>query len=371
MKILFLISSLDVGGAERQLALLACGLRQHGHDVTVVTFYDRGALRDEISAHDVRVLCLDKTGRWDVVGFTWRLMQTVRRVHPDILHGYMPVANVFALLSGKTVAPVTIVFGVRTSNMNLDRYDTVTRWSYRIERYLARWANLIIANSNAGATIYRALRSKPSVGVIPNGVDTGRFCVMPSTVSNLRQELTINQNDRVVGLVARLDPMKDIKTFLNAAAILVRDKPNLQFLIVGDGPAVYKQQLFDHAASLGLTNRVAWRTHQNDMTAIYNLCDVTALSSAFGEGFPNVVAEAMACGVRCVVTDVGDAASIVGETGLVVPPRQPEAMAAAIHKLLDSAVTANLPDPRARVLAEYNVDAMVERTEAALETLLQ
>ena len=105
------------------------------------------------------------------------------------------------------------------------------------------------------------------------------------------------------------------------------------------------------------------------MPAVYSALDLLCLSS-ISEGFPNVVAEAMACGVRCVVTDVGDAAAIVGETGLVVPPGRPEEMAAAIQELLEGLNAPSLPDPRARILSEYKVDIMVERTEAAFESLL-
>lgn len=370
MNIAFLIQSLESGGAERQLALLAQGLFDNGHTVTVIILRGGGRYESELQNAGVIVQSLEKQGRWDLIGPIRRLAKILFGLEPDILHGYMPVANVLARLVGSITPCKRVVFGVRASNMGLDQYDFVARWSYRIERFLARWADLIITNSDAGAAIYRGLSSNSPVGVVPNGIDTERFCVMPTSDLNLRKDLGINQHDRVVGLVARLDPMKDIETFLNAIAILHRDEPNLQFLIVGDGPAAYKQHLLDLAASLGLTDRIVWRAYQSDMTAIYNLCDVTALSSAFGEGFPNTVAEAMACGVRCVVTDVGDAAAIVGETGLVVPPRQPEAMATAISELLEGSNTASLPDPRARILSEYYVDAMVNRTESALAALL-
>ncbi len=369
---MFLISALDVGGAERQLVMLAKGLQQRGHNVTVVTFYDRGTLRDDLAEDAVPVVSLHKSGRWDIARFTWHLLRTVHRARPDVLHSYLTMPNLLAAALRPIMRPRHLVWGIRYANMDLAAYDWLSRLSYRLQRHFASRADLVIANSHAGQEM--AIREgypNNRVVHIANGIDVERFAPKHGNASSLRPQWTNNGDGPLIGIVARLDPMKDHETFLNAAALIAKKNPAVRFVCIGGGQDSLRTRLQAIAGELGIADRVVWADIVSDMPAAYQDLDLCVLSSAFGEGFPNVVAEAMACGVRCVVTDVGDAAAIVGETGLVVPPHQPEAMAAAIIKMLDNANTAILPDPRARILSNYTVGAMVARTEAALETLLQ
>ncbi len=174
--------------------------------------------------------------------------------------------------------------------------------------------------------------------------------------------------ETAVGVVGRLVPVKDHPTFLAAAARLRGEHPQARFVLVGDGPSGYRRSLIDEAARLGLGGQIVWAGERADMARVYNALDLLCLPSA-SEGFPNVLAEAMACGVPAVTTDVGDARSILGDTGEVVPPREPAALASALaHSLVLSADRRREMGEaaRARIVARYAVAAMVARTEAAL-----
>lgn len=371
LKILFLISTLDIGGAERQLVLLASGLRQRGHDVTVATFYDRGPLRQDLAAHEVPVVSLDKAGRWDIAGFAWRLVGLVRRTRPDILHTYLTVPNLSAAALRLVLRPSALVWGLRYANLDLAAYDWLSRLTYRLQRPFARFADLVIANSRAGFDMATGQGYPGSrLTVIPNGIDTARFAPAHDGAPPSRARWAGEDGGPLVGIVARLDPMKDHDTFLRAAAEIGRTRKTLRFVCIGGGAKALRTRLQALADDLGIADRVVWADTVADMPAAYRALDLCVLSSAYGEGFPNVVAEAMACGVRCVVTDVGDAAEIVGPTGRVVPPRSPSEMAAAIAELLDPATTAAMPAPRARIVEMFSVDKLVTRTESALSALI-
>jgi len=176
----------------------------------------------------------------------------------------------------------------------------------------------------------------------------------------------------VIGLVGRFDAKKDHGTFLHAAAIAARERDALRFVCVGDGPAADRRGLEALAQGLGLGDRVVWVGFRRDMSAVYGALDVATLTSSFGEGFPNVVAEAMACGVPCVATDVGDAAFILGDLGRVVPPRNPRALADRWMAALARESTAGIRSQgRRRIEENFGLELMIDRTEHALAALLE
>jgi glycosyltransferase involved in cell wall biosynthesis len=165
--------------------------------------------------------------------------------------------------------------------------------------------------------------------------------------------------------------MKDHPTFLHAAAELARENPRVSFVCVGEGPPAYRQRLADLTRELGLEGRVRWLPAQGNIHRVYNALDLLTSSSSSGEGFSNVIAEAMACGTRCVVTDVGDSAQIVGDTGIVVRPGDPHALADGWRRALRALEMGNLPDPRERIEQRFGLERLVAETEAALASLLQ
>lgn len=370
MKLLILSRSLNLGGAERQIVTLARALHARGHDVQVCTFYANGALEPELRAAGVPVHALEKRGRWDLLGFARSLVALVRRLEPDVLHSYLGTPNLFALLLRPLFPRLRLVWGVRASFMDLGQFGWASRMVYAAEARLARFVDLTIANSEAGKA-YAVSRGFPAdrTIVVPNGIDTVRFAPDSEARTRVRAEWGVPEDAPLVGMVARLDPMKGHPTFLRAAAVLSALRPEVRYVLVGGGPEAVRNALETLAGELGLGDRVVFAGARQDVAAVYSALDV-ATSASLGEGFPNVIGEAMACGVPCVVTDVGDSARIVDTLGVAVPPGQPEALAAGWERCFGEERTAIAHRVRARIVECYSVDRLAERTLEALSALL-
>lgn len=366
IRILFLNRRFDYGGAERQLIELVKGLDKTRFEVSLATFYDGGGLRQEIEAVEgVKLISLRKKARWDLLSFLWQLWRVARRHDPQIIHGYLDVANILSLLVGRSLG-ATVVWGMRASYMDLSHYDWLLGLSFRLERLLARSADLIIVNSKAGHA-HHVARGFPAdkMVVIPNGIDTERFNLDAKAGAEVRAEWGIPEDTTLIGLVARLDPMKDHWTFLKAAALLCKERDDVRFVCVGGGPECYARELRQFAEDIGVSDKVLWTGSRVDMPAIYNALSITT-SSSYGEGFPNTIGEAMACGVPCVVTDAGDSAWIVGDTGVVVPRRDPEALAGAWGACLRRDLGDMGRRARARVVEHFSLKQLVQQTEKAI-----
>lgn len=334
IRLLLLARSLEAGGAERQLVELARGLDPSQFAVTVALLYDRGPLRATAAEiPGVTLVTLGKAGRWDLLGPLARLVRLVRTEAVDVVYGSLDIANLYALAGGR-LGGAKVVFGVRSSYMDFSRYERSEGRVWRAVARASRAADLVIYNSFAGRdwALARGF-SRRNALVIQNGIDVARFRPDPEGARQVRQEWGIAAAARVIGLVGRIDPMKDHATFLGAAALLHRDDPDIRFVCIGEGPAGYASEVRAQAAQLGVEGALVWAGGRGDMPAVYSALDVLALSSR-GEGFPNVVGEAMACCVPCVVTDVGDAALIVGGEGIVVPREDAAALAAGLRRLL-------------------------------------
>jgi glycosyltransferase involved in cell wall biosynthesis len=373
-RVLFLIRSFGRGGAQRQLVSLAAALRRSGWDVSAACFYAGDAFQRELVRANVPVIDLRKRGRWDVAGFLWRLWRTFRNNDPDIVHGYLTVGNLLALLARLAHRRARVVWGVRSAYMDRSRYDWTSRLTFRLSCVFARLADVIIVNSEVGATHHAALGYPRSrIRVIPNGIDTTRFRFDADGRARLRQAWRVPDDALLVGLVGRLDPMKDHPTYLAAAATLAARDPRWRFVCVGEGKPDYAATLRSQADALGLGDRLIWAGPRGDMPAVYSALDVAA-STSYGESFPNVIAEAMACGRPCVVTDVGDSARIVGRCGAVVAAHDPAAFAAAVESILPWLAQRDAADDmhqaaRARIIDAYALDALLRNSTATLRAL--
>jgi glycosyltransferase involved in cell wall biosynthesis len=259
-----------------------------------------------------------------------------------------------------------LVWGARASNVDLSAYDWLTRLIYRFARVLSSAADVVVVNSRAGAA-HHSNQGYPQsrLQVIPNGIDTNRFQPDPVGRERLRREWGVPPHAPLVGLVGRLDPMKDHRTFLEAAAILAARHGDVRFVAVGGGAGLYADMLIDHAARAGISDRLTWAGIRADMPAVYSALDLST-STSVGEGFPNAVAEAMACGTPCVVTDVGDSAWIVGNPGEVVPARDPASLANAWENVLVKRPVWPSIERRARIVREFSVERLVTDTERLL-----
>jgi glycosyltransferase involved in cell wall biosynthesis len=372
MKLLFFIRDLAVGGSQRQLAVLAAALARRGHDVAVIVLYADGALETLLGASRARVLSIGKSSRWHALAPLARLRRLFLSERPDLVYAFLPTQTTLAALLLPPGLNTKLVFGLRAGGVQLDQYDALNALTYRSEAWLSRRADLAIANAHAvrADAIKRGLPAD-RIAVITNGIDADAMRNDADAGRAMRDAWGFSDKYFVIGCAARLDPMKDHVNLLQAAASFARENSDARFVCVGDGPGAYRLRLTTLAESLGLADRVVWVREVRDMKAAYNAFDIATLPSAFGEGFPNMIGEAMACGVPVAATDVGDVRLITGELGEVVPPKNPDLLCAAWRRLRQR--VAQDPglrnDTRDRIVANYSLDTMVRRTEDALDQL--
>jgi glycosyltransferase involved in cell wall biosynthesis len=374
IRVCFLIRQLNLGGAQRQLLELAKGLDRTKFEITILTFYDGGIYAAPAQQLEgVRYRSLHKRGRWDLFGFVRRLVRRLRQMPPQILHGYLGVSNLLCVLVKPLLRGVRIVWGMRASNMDWERYDWLENFVFGLQRFSSRWADLIIVNSQAGRDyLLRHDFPEHKMLVIPNGIDIEYFRPDDAARAQVRAEWKIGAEEKLIGMVARFDPMKDHATFLHAAAALLQTRDDVRFVVVGEGNLSYQNQLRAQFDVLLMTQKVRWVGARSDMPAVYNAMDIVTSSSAYGEGFSNVIGEAMACGVPCVATAAGDSAMIVGDAGIVIPPGNVEALREAWQKMLfsDSQLRRALGEKaRARIVENFSSRVLVQKTAEALVQL--
>ena len=372
LKLVFLIRRLTIGGAERQLVELSTGLDRNIFDVTVLCFYRGGEFVEELAKANIPVISLNKKGRWDIFRFLWRLRAMLRKIQPDVIHSYMTGANLVATLLKPVLPPTRIVWGIESAYIDHANYSWLERVTSPLEIILSRLPELIVFNSFAGRELHQSAGfARSRAVVIHNGINTERFAPNRKSGLLLRESWRIPNGALLIGIVGRVNPIKDHTTFLRAAAIFARSRPEARFICIGGGPRKYADELQALGRQLGLTDRVIWPGFVGDMPAAYNALDLCC-SSSYGEGTSNAIAEAMACAVPCVVTNVGDSAFIVGDTGIVVPPKDPEALAAGWTALLNLMTQNPLLGnaARARIESRLSLSALIRDTSQALLALL-
>lgn len=369
IRLVFIIRRFERGGAERQLIALLRALDKTLFNIQVMTLYGGGALWDEAAdIPSIRLVHLGKRSRWHVA-VLGSLLRLLREARPQIVHGYMDVANILALLG--RIRGAKVAWGVRGSHVEMSRYDYMRRIGQTLESALSGFPDLIICNSHAGWSEARA-RGFPAQRtiVISNGIDTDRFRPDPVGRVAIRNEWRVESDEFLVGIVGRLDPMKGHVVFLHAARRALEQCGRLRFVVVGRGGL--RSSLQTLAEELGIQNSLIWTGERADMYSVFPALDLTVSSSLFGEGFSNVLAESMACGVPCVSTDVGDAAVILGGLGWVAPPGDPRALAESIC-VAKSAWEQSSIQPqllRRRIVSNYGTGKLADATALALRGLV-
>lgn len=360
MKILHVITGLGVGGAEKMLLNLLGGMDRARYDTGVVSLMDRGELGAQILALGYPLYTLNIRRGLPGPAALSRLRAAVRAFSPDLIQGWMYHGNLAATAAAQC-APgrPPVVWGIHHSLYDIGSEKPLTRFLVRLSAKLSGLPAAVAHVSRAGARQHETLGfDAAKTRILPNGFDCLRFAPAESPSGNADGILRI-------GLAARYHPMKDHANFLRAAAILSARVP-ARFLLAGLGMDAGNAELNRSIEALGLTERVELRGPVADMPAFYRELDILA-SSSWSEAFPSVLGEAMACGIPCAATDVGDSRTIVDTTGRIVPPRDPQALAAAWLELAELGAERRRAlgaEARARILAEFSLPTAIGRYEA-------
>jgi len=339
-KVLLHIRSLDIGGSERQVISLAKAMADIGVEAHIAITTRGSQLEAEVlGIPDIYLHHIEVTGLVGKFKYLLYLRALIKSKKFNAVYGFLPVPNL-ALLIARTIRNRPfIAWGVRSSRLDLTQYSSRVKWALRVEKWLSRLSDVVITNSQAALKEYRnAGYPNPKLCHIPNAIDTDRFKPAPDARVSIRNELKISNNTPLVGLFARIHPMKDHITFLRAAKIMITKKPDTRFLCAGStslGYLNFESLVKFTASDLGLDKYIYWLGARGDPEKLMAACDITTLTSDSGEGFPNSVAESIACGVPCVATDIGDSSNIVSNFISVVPPKNPLALANAWETALD------------------------------------
>ena len=361
--ILHLITGLETGGAEHMLARLAISMHHDRHRSVVVSMTGPGTVGPQLVSAGIPLHSLDlRRGLPDPRGVV-RLARILRQERPRILQTWLYHADLCGLIARWLAPGCRLFWNIQCTEST--GADVVRRLSARCSSV----PNAVIVNSLTGKRFHERLGYRPKRWEhIPNGCDTSVFRFDAQARQRLRYEFGIPERAVAIGLPARYHPMKDHANFLAAAARLAAARPETVFVLAGAGTERSNKPLSDAIAAYGLDPRVRLLGERNDMAGVYSALDIVTLSSAFGEGCPNVLGEAMSCGVPCAATDCGDAAELLGPTGPVVPPREPEALASAWTRLIAIGPDGRRSigaEARGRIIRLYDLTAIVRRYEVA------
>jgi glycosyltransferase involved in cell wall biosynthesis len=332
--ILHVIASLNVGGAETFLYRLCQALSSDGWQNLVIALSSDGPLRKDLELAGTQVLSPDwRTGGLPRMRDILALRRLSGQIHPNVIQGWMPHGNLAALLVRRwlPVSNVPVIWSVHQTLDVMGAEKPLTRLAIHAAAALSRQAEAIVYVSRVGQRQHEALGYATSRSVfVPNGVDTSFFAPVAEGRQKIRAEFGIPEAASVVGHLGRFHPQKDYRCLGAALARVLSSRDDVHVLIAGSRLDRNNEELLHELGPASEDPRVHLAGLRSDIPAMLSSMDLLCLSSAYAEAFPMVLLEAMACGVSCVATNVGDSADIVGEVGRIVPPRDPVALAEAI-----------------------------------------
>lgn len=376
IKVLHIITGLKTGGAERFLARLTERIGPDFESV-VVSLADRGTLGDRIEAGGARLYTLHMNRLWPGPLGLLRLPGILRREKPAIIQSWLYHADLIAYLARRfTARRSRVLWNIRNSNLDITRFSWLHRLLFAALVRFSRDMDDVVTNSRAGQAFHEARGYRPRHWhYIPNGFDTQSWKPDAQARDRLRREWQIPDDAFVFGHVARYDPQKGHLHLIAAAAEFLRsaDAPLACFVLAGRGVDANNRELSEALDRAGVRQYFRLLGERSDVAALNAACDLALSSSGFGEGFPNTIGEAMACGVPCLATDTGDTAFLIGDTGTLVPPgdttKLAEAMAFWTH-MPAAQRRAFGQAARRRIQADFSLEKVVESYSALYRFIL-
>ncbi len=369
MRIVFIITGLSTGGAEMMLfKVLECLDRQRfaPHVISLTTL---GELAPRIAALGIPIDAVGmKPGLPSPSGF-FRLTQIIKHLNPDVVHTWMYHADLLGGLAARLSGISAVGWCIRNSNLDKNRTKLSTRAVVSLCASISKWVpSRILSCSERARQVHVAHGyAAEKMVIVPNGFDLNRFKPDDHARQQIRAELGITDQTPLVGLIGRFDPQKNHLGFFEAAAVLHRQMPQVHFLLAGQDIDSRNAALMQAITQAGVLSNTHLLGLRNDMPELMAALDVLASSSSYGEAFPNVLGEAMACGVPCAVTDVGDSAYIVGDTGRVVASGDMAGLAQALADILQLPAAERLAlgeAARSRVATHFEIGHITRQYEA-------
>jgi len=373
--IIHIITGLNTGGAETMLYKLLFNIDRTKFEPMVLSLTDIGSIGKKIEKLGISVKALGMKRGVPDPRYVFRLAAILKKEKPDLVQTWMYHADLIGGLAAKLVRNIPIVWNIRHSNLDPEGNKKTTILTAKTCAKLSKTIpKKIICCSEASFKVHSELGYKEEkMIVIPNGFDLDAFKPDDGARYSVRRELRIPDDAVIIGVVARFDPQKDHKNLIDAAGVLCRTYENIYFILCGDRITNDNKQLTKWIQEYNLQTNFYLLGRRTDVARITAAFDIASSSSSYGEGFPNVVGEAMACEVPCVVTNVGDSAYIVGDTGIVVSPKNPLAMAKAWEKLIklpaeERKILGKLA--RKRIEDNFEINSIVNQYEALYNKIL-
>jgi glycosyltransferase involved in cell wall biosynthesis len=375
LKVAFVINSLHAAGAERMLLKLVSSLPA-GMEPLVISLAGGEDLLDAFRRTGAEVWDAGLTGPATVPSTIVRLIRLLRAHRPAVVSTWLYHSDLLGGVAARAAGIRNVAWNIRNSDLSpihsSARTLQMVRFNARLSRYVPK---TILCCSEVARKVHIELGFDASrFRVIPNGFDLGLYLPESTAGQSLRQELGIPADAPLIGLIARWSAQKNHHGFVKAAGALSRRIPKVHFVLAGSGVTYDNAELAGWIGAAGLRDSVHLLGYRADIPHITAALDVATSTSTFGEAFPNVLGEAMACEVPCVTTDVGDAAYIVGDTGVVVPPSDPSALAAGWERLLSMSPDARRglgKRARERVSTRFDLAAVARRYVEVYEEIAQ
>ncbi len=331
-----IINSLDRGGAETVMVDLMNVLKKNNIDLHVISLLGKGNVYNDIANLGIKVSAINKKKSIFFVFSFIKLLLLLIRTKPDVVHTWMYHSDLFGGLAAKIAGVKKIIWSIHNTNLDKDKTKLSTRITVRICVILAYWIPTGVIFCSIKSAKYHALIGYPKekITIIHNGFNTSKYHPTKEFRSKLLNELDITNKDVfLIGHIGRFNPIKNHAGFINAASIINKSFPEVHFILAGDGVDSQNKSLNLIIDNLGVSKVVHMIGYRSDTLEIISSLDLL-VSSSFGEAFPLVVGEAMSCEVPCVVTNVGDSAYLVNDTGEIVYNNSAYDIANGVKKIL-------------------------------------
>lgn len=367
-KIVHIITGLNVGGAEMMLYKSLNAPNILKQERAVISMQKIGIIGRRIKGLGIPVYALniDRDNPRIIQGLT-KLINLLKQIKPDVIKCWMYHANIAGGIAGKYLG-IPIIWGIHHDNLSPDYMKTRTLRLIKLSILLSKFIpdKILYVSKRSALTHENIGYPRNKTVIVPNGVDVSVF--HPISQNNrikIFQELNIPPGAPLVGVIARFDPQKDIGNFIKAASIINKKMPRVNFLLCGRDMTNTNKELMDLIDYENLSDRFYLLGQRDDIPSILNLLDVACLSS-LSEAFPNVLLEAMACGVPCVATDVGDSKYIVNRTGIIVLPQNPSQLANGLLAILNMGKVERKKmgkKARQRIIDNFSIDEIALRRQ--------